>query len=51
MNAYSGVSPAASTALSRDRARAVFGQVMGLVALTLGCLALGACIGRDRRRA
>ena len=29
-----------------DRARAVFGQVMGLVALTLGCLALGAYIGR-----
>jgi FtsH-binding integral membrane protein len=25
----------------------VFGQVMGLVALTLGCLALGAYIGRD----
>ena len=33
--------------LSRDQARAVFGQVMGLVALTLGCLALGAYIGRD----
>jgi FtsH-binding integral membrane protein len=47
MNAYSGVSPAATTALSRDQARAVFGQVMGLVALTLGCLALGAYIGRD----
>jgi hypothetical protein len=47
VNAYSGVSPAATTALSRDRARGVFGQVMGLVALTLGCLALGACIGRD----
>ncbi|HEY6776777.1 MAG TPA: hypothetical protein VI122_09730 [Thermoleophilaceae bacterium] len=41
------MSPAASTALSRDQARGVFGQVMGLVALTLGCLALGACIGRD----
>ncbi len=34
-------------ALTRDQARAVFGQVMGLVALTLGCLALGAYIGRD----
>jgi FtsH-binding integral membrane protein len=33
--------------ISTDRARAVFGQVMGLVALTLGCLALGAYIGRD----
>jgi len=30
-----------------DRARAVFGQVMGLVALTLGFLALGAYVGRD----
>ena len=28
-------------------ARAVFGQVMGLVALTVGCAALGAYIGRD----
>ena len=33
--------------LTRDQTRAVFGQVMGLVALTLGCLALGAYIGRD----
>jgi modulator of FtsH protease len=32
---------------ARDDARAVFGQVMGLVALTVGCLALGAYIGRD----
>jgi FtsH-binding integral membrane protein len=30
-----------------DRARAVFGQVMGLVALTLGFLALGAYVARD----
>jgi FtsH-binding integral membrane protein len=36
-----------STAVAGDRARTVFGQVMGLVALTLGCLALGAYIGRD----
>jgi modulator of FtsH protease len=35
------------TAISRDQARSVFGQVMGLVALTLGFLALGAYIGRD----
>jgi modulator of FtsH protease len=35
------------TALAGDAARAVFGQVMGLVALTVGCAALGAYIGRD----
>jgi FtsH-binding integral membrane protein len=33
--------------ITRDRSRAVFGQVMGLVALTVGCAALGAYIGRD----
>src|SRR5919204_18742 len=33
--------------ISGDVARAVFGQVMGLVALTLGFLALGAYIGRN----
>ncbi|MGH2870869.1 MAG: Bax inhibitor-1/YccA family protein [Solirubrobacteraceae bacterium] len=33
--------------LTRDQVRGVFGQVMGLVALTLGCTALGAYIGRD----
>jgi FtsH-binding integral membrane protein len=38
---------AGSIPLTRDQTRAVFGQVMGLVALTLGCLALGAYIGRD----
>jgi FtsH-binding integral membrane protein len=47
MAAYPAASPAGSIPLSRDQARAVFGQVMGLVALTLGCLALGAYIGRD----
>jgi FtsH-binding integral membrane protein len=36
-----------STIAGRDDAHAVFGQVMGLVALTLGCLGLGAYIGRD----
>jgi uncharacterized protein len=41
-----GASPV-PTAVPRDQARAVFGQVMGLVALTLGFLALGAYIGRD----
>jgi modulator of FtsH protease len=34
-------------AITRDRARAVFGQVMGLVALTVGCAALGSYIGRN----
>jgi FtsH-binding integral membrane protein len=42
-----GLSQAGATPLGRDEARTVFGQVMGLVALTLGCLALGAYIGRD----
>jgi uncharacterized protein len=36
-----------STAVSRDQARAVFGQVMGLVAITVGFTALGAYIGRN----
>ena len=36
-----------SRAVRGDRARAVFGQAMGLVALTVGCLALGAYMGRD----
>ena len=33
-------------ALTRDQTRGVFGQVMGLVALTFGCMALGAYITR-----
>jgi FtsH-binding integral membrane protein len=33
--------------IGSDVARALLGHVMGLVALTLGCLALGAYIGRD----
>ena len=37
----------AASVVTGDRARAIFGQVMGLVALTVGCLALGAYIGRD----
>jgi hypothetical protein len=45
--AHPGLSSADSTAVTRDQARAVFGQVMGFVALTLGFLALGAYIGRD----
>jgi FtsH-binding integral membrane protein len=42
-----GLSQAGAVDLTRDHARAVFGQVMGFVALTLGCMALGAYIGRD----
>jgi FtsH-binding integral membrane protein len=33
--------------LTRDETRSVFGQVMGLVALTVGCTALGAYVGRN----
>jgi modulator of FtsH protease len=33
--------------LTRDQSRGVFGQVMGLVALTIGFLALGAYVGRN----
>ena len=33
--------------LTRDATRALLGQVMGLVALTVGCAALGAYVGRD----
>jgi modulator of FtsH protease len=33
-------------ATARDRSRALFGHVMGLVALTVGCAALGAYLGR-----
>jgi modulator of FtsH protease len=44
--AYPGLSPAGSTAVGRDQVRTVFGQVMGLVAATVGFTALGAYIGR-----
>ena len=47
MNSRAGLPAAGPAALSRDDARTVFGHVMGLVALTLGFLALGAYIGRD----
>jgi modulator of FtsH protease len=33
--------------LTRDQTRSVFGQVMGLVALTVACTALGAYVGRN----
>jgi modulator of FtsH protease len=38
---------AAAPPLSRDRSGALFGQTMGLVALTAGVFALGAYVGRD----
>jgi FtsH-binding integral membrane protein len=38
---------AGAGALPRDRSRELLGQVMGLVALTLGCTALGAYVGRN----
>jgi FtsH-binding integral membrane protein len=47
VNARADISAAGPAAVPRDQARTVFGQVMGLVALTLGFLALGAYIGRD----
>jgi modulator of FtsH protease len=39
--------PAYGAAVTRDQTRAVFGQVMGLVAVTVGFSALGAYIGRN----
>jgi modulator of FtsH protease len=46
-HAFPDLTLARPAAVVGDSARTVFGQVMGLVALTLGCLALGAYIGRD----
>ena len=42
--------PQQSVAVSRDRARAIFGQTMGLVALTCLVAAVGAYLGRDITR-
>ena len=44
-----GYDPAATggTTVPRADTRTVFGQVMGLVALTVGCAALGAYVGRN----
>ena len=42
--------PQSSFAVSRDRSRAIFGQTMGLVALTCAVAALGAYLGRDISR-
>lgn len=44
---FSDPRAARAAPMTGDVARAVFAQVMGLVALTLGCLALGAYIGRN----
>ncbi|HWF49396.1 MAG TPA: Bax inhibitor-1 family protein [Solirubrobacteraceae bacterium] len=47
MPTYSDLGLGARGAYARDDTRTVFGQVMGLVALTVGCAALGAYIGRN----
>jgi FtsH-binding integral membrane protein len=47
MPTYNDLGYAPRAAIARDDTRAVFGQVMGLVALTVGCAALGAYIGRN----
>src|SRR6478736_6717183 len=46
-NATYNDQPRGTAALTRDQSRAVFGQVMGLVAITVGFTALGAYIGRN----
>ena len=43
----SSVDTTLQPALARDQARALFGQTMGLVAVTAGLFALGAYLGRD----
>jgi len=47
MPTYEQLGFAGGAALTGDRARTVFGQVMGLVAFTLGFAALGAFVGRN----
>ncbi len=47
MPTYNDLAYGRGAPLTGDRTRAVFGQVMGLVALTCGCAALGAYIGRN----
>lgn len=49
MSTYRGYAPPAA-ARSLSASRAVFGQVMGLVAFTVGFTALGAYVGRDSSR-
>jgi modulator of FtsH protease len=47
MPTYDELALGGAGVVSRDRTRAVFGHVMGLVALTCGCAALGAYVARD----
>ncbi len=47
MPTYDDLGYAPAGALGREDTRTVFGQVMGLVALTVGCAALGAYVGRN----
>ncbi len=47
MTTYDDVGLAPRAEIAGADTRTVFGQVMGLVALTVGCAALGAYIGRD----
>jgi modulator of FtsH protease len=47
MPTYDDLGYAPGGALPREDTRTVFGQVMGLVALTVGCSALGAYAGRN----
>ncbi len=47
MPTYEELGLGRGAAIARNESRAVFGQVMGLVALTVGCTALGAYLGRN----
>ena len=47
MPAYEDLGLAPRAGVARPDSRTVFGQVMGLVALTVGCTALGAYVGRN----
>jgi FtsH-binding integral membrane protein len=47
MPTYNDLGYAPGGAIGREDTRTVFGQVMGLVALTVGCAALGAYVGRN----
>ena len=43
----SSVDTALQPSVARDQTRTLFGQTMGLVAVTVGLFALGAYLGRD----
>jgi modulator of FtsH protease len=47
MPTYNDLGLSSRATVAREDTRAVFGQTMGLVALTVGCAALGAYIGRN----